>query len=234
MKLALGLQHSTHNNSIMFPNAPINQYLVKLNIIYNLEDINSIRNLYGIKPTHLPPISTSTLTSTSIPISTTKSTMDTYPDLCTIQNINTILILNRQMYIAYRRHIWLVNLDGRTYDKPLLLTDYMKFLSDNFTRISAVYQRPSGEIVLFINKWIYMVEYPSLILKDGWPRRFENIGLPANARINAALNTHTGRTFVLYNNHAVAEIDNCHMTISKYESLHTIFPGVPPQVSLVF
>jgi len=63
--------------------------------------------------------------------------------------------------------------------------------------------------------------------------RNEDIGLPVNARINAALNTHTGRTFVIYNNRAVAEIDDYHMKISKYESLHTIFPGydVPPQIS---
>jgi len=225
---ALGLQHSTHNTSIMFPYAPTNQYPVKLSI----EDINSIRNLYGIKPTHLP----STSTSTSTPIPTTKSIPDknTYPDLCTIRNVSAILILNRQMYIAYRHHIWLVSLDGQTYDRPLLLTDYMKFLPRNFTHVSAVYQRPSGEIVLFVNKWIYMVEYPSLVLKSGWPRRFEDIGLPTNARINAALNTYMGRTFVLYNDHAVAEIDDCRMTVSKYELLHTIFPGVPPQVSLAF
>jgi len=87
----------------------------------------------------------------------------------------------------------------------------MKFLPNNFTRVSAVYQRLLGEIVLFINKLIYMVEYPSLVLKNGWPKRFEDIGLPANARINVALNTHRGRTFVIYNNRAVAEIDDCHM-----------------------
>jgi len=94
---ALGLQHSTHNNSIMFPYAPTNQYPVKLSI----EDINSIRNLYGIKPIHLPPTLTSTSTSTSTTKSTTNKNIYPDPDLCTIRNISAILILNRQIYIAY-------------------------------------------------------------------------------------------------------------------------------------
>jgi len=102
---------------------------------------------------------------------------------------------------------WTLNLNGKAYGAPLLTTDYIKILPVNFKRLSAAYQTSSGDIVLFTNQEIYLVKYPSFDLAPTWPRSFPDFGLPASARINAAINTNRGRSFVIYNDFLVGEID---------------------------
>ncbi|XP_026825432.1 matrix metalloproteinase-17-like [Ooceraea biroi] len=72
-----------------------------------------------------------------------------------------------------------------------------------------------------------MVSYPTLELRASWPRRITDLGLPPNAVINAAMNSHTGRTYVIYNDYAVLEMDECNMTARGYHTLQTVFPGIP-------
>ncbi|XP_029673713.1 matrix metalloproteinase-2-like [Formica exsecta] len=117
----------------------------------------------------------------------------------------------------------------------MTLTDYAAFLPANFTRLSAAYRRPSGDLALFADDSIYLAEYPSLKLKSGWPWRYlHDIGLPRNVKINAAINTHTGRTYAIYDNDKIAEIDECHMIVIRHAPLKDIFPGIPPAITSAF
>ncbi|XP_026828157.1 uncharacterized protein LOC113562578 [Ooceraea biroi] len=64
-----------------------------------------------------------------------------------------------------------------------------------------------------------MVSYPTLELRASWPRRITDLGLSPNALINAALNSHTDRTYVIYSDYAVLEMDECNMTARGYHTL---------------
>ncbi|XP_070169716.1 stromelysin-1-like [Polyergus mexicanus] len=207
---ALGLQHSMSNDSIMFPYIPDieNQFPVKLSI----EDALAIQNLYGSHDDGNYP--TTTPATTAAPATTSVAPTDpACADLCALRRVDAALIMNRRLYIANRRNVWSVDVTERRYSRLMMLTDYATFLPANFTRLSAAYRRPSGDLALFADDSIYLAKYPSLKLKSGWPRYLHDIGLPRNVKINAAINTHTGETYAIYDDDKVAEIDECHMIV---------------------
>ncbi|KAL6264217.1 hypothetical protein P5V15_004302 [Pogonomyrmex californicus] len=76
-----------------------------------------------------------------------------------------------------------------------------------------------------------MAEYPSFELVPDWPRKLRDMNLPSNAKINAVVNTNAGRTFAIYNDEIVAEINDCSMIAVRHNSLHAIFPGIPSAVT---
>ncbi|XP_024869377.1 uncharacterized protein LOC112453066 [Temnothorax curvispinosus] len=138
-------------------------------------------------------------------------------------------------FISHERYMWSIDIDGKTYKKPLLLTDCIKFLPKNFTRLTAAYQAPSGNIVLFAGNMSYMITYPRLTLVSTWPRPYTDLGLlDANAKINTVLNTNKGRIFIIYNDNFVNEIDDCSMNIVKFYHIDMIFPEIPHSVSSAF
>ncbi|XP_024880167.1 uncharacterized protein LOC112459996 [Temnothorax curvispinosus] len=97
-----------------------------------LEDVLFIQHLYGAKENAKVPkvitTTTPTTTTTTTTIATT-TTKDVEMDLCTLRNVmDTVLITNGRLYISHERYVWSIDIDGKTYKKPLLLTDYMKFL----------------------------------------------------------------------------------------------------------
>ncbi|XP_024883920.1 72 kDa type IV collagenase-like [Temnothorax curvispinosus] len=148
---ALGLAHSPRQDSVMFAYVPVNQFPVQ----FTLEDVLSIQHLYGAKGNaKFPKLATTTTT-------TPTTTKDVETDLCTLRNMDTVLIMNGRLYISHKRYMWSIDLDGKTYKKPLLLTDYMKFFPKNFTRLTGAYHAPSGNIVLFAGNMSYMITYPS-------------------------------------------------------------------------
>ncbi|KAL6256603.1 hypothetical protein P5V15_012714 [Pogonomyrmex californicus] len=57
------------------------------------------------------------------------------------------------------------------------------------------------------------------------------MNLPLNTKIKAIVNTNAGRTFAIYNDEIVAEIDDCSMIAVRHNSLHAIFSGIPPAVT---
>ncbi|XP_070168821.1 stromelysin-1-like [Polyergus mexicanus] len=228
---ALGLQRSMRNDSIMFPYIPDieNQFPVKLSI----EDILAIQNLYGSHddgnyPTATPAITAAPATTSVAPTDPARA------DLCALRRVDAALIMNHRLYIANRRNVWSVDMTEKRYGRPMTLTDYATFLPPNFTRLSAAYRRPSGDLALFANDSIYFAQYPSLKLKSGWPRYLHDIGLPRNVKINAAINTHTGRTYAIYDDDKVAEIDECHMIVVRHAPLKDIFPGIPSAITSAF
>ncbi|XP_011629773.1 matrix metalloproteinase-2-like [Pogonomyrmex barbatus] len=200
----LGLHHSPLKNAIMYAFVPSKTFPVRL----SEADFLAIQNLYGLrnKSEIAGPVTTTVAT-------TTIATRDTgnSADLCALRRVDAVLVLENRM--------------------SLLLTDYLRFLPDNFTRLAGAYRRSSGQLVLFVDDTIYMIEYSSFELVPGWPRKLKDMNLPPNAKINAVINTNAGRTFAIYNDEIVAEIDDCSMIAVRHNSLHAIFPGIPPAVT---
>ncbi|EGI66657.1 72 kDa type IV collagenase, partial [Acromyrmex echinatior] len=199
--------------------------IVKLNI----EDILVIQQLYGIKNPKLTTTPSMSTTPPTIEITTNKPE---YVDLCTLQYVNTVLVLHHRIFVTYQRYVS-INIDDTKYDGPHILNSYMDFLPENFS-LSAAYQRPSGELVLFVNNIVYMIEYSSFKLKKGWPKRLSSLGFPPNALIDTAVNTNKGQTYAIFNSNDVAQIDECSMSVRSYQSLQAVFPGIPPAPTLAF
>ncbi|XP_071650773.1 collagenase 3-like [Temnothorax longispinosus] len=236
---ALGLPHTFHKDSVMYAYVPDDAFPVQL----SLGDVLSIQHLYGAKENvnflKLTTTTTPATTTTTIPMTTTTTTTtitkDVETDLCTLRNVDTVLLMNGRLYISHERYMWSIDIDGKTYKKPLQLTDYMKFLRKNFTRLIAAYQAPSGNIVLFAGNMSYMITYPRVKLVSNWARSHANLGLlDPNAKINAVLNTNEGRSYIIYNDNVVGEINDCSMTIVKFYHIDMIFPGIPHSVSSAF
>ncbi|XP_036146041.1 collagenase 3-like [Monomorium pharaonis] len=200
-------------------------YLIKLSD----KDILNIQNLYGNSTTDKSP--NKPTSPPKLPVPTPK---DIPNDLCEIKCIDAILLLKKQMYIASEKYVWLVRLDNKKYNQPLALSTYLKFLPPNYTRISASYQTLSGDIILFVDNAIYKMNYSSFSLDTNWLRSFSEFGLPADATINAAINTNRGRSYVIYNGYMIGEVDDYTGGIVKYYTIQTIFPGTPPNITLAF
>ncbi|XP_018397717.1 PREDICTED: matrix metalloproteinase-14-like [Cyphomyrmex costatus] len=208
--------------SIMFPYATNNT--VKL----SLEDNLAVQRLYGKKNRNVVP----SIRSPSVTTDTTKTTSNKR-DLCDLPYVDNVLVLNHRIFVTYRKTMWMIDVNGKRYKGPLALNDYLRFLPANVS-INAAYQRPSGEIVIFADNQIYMIDYPSLRLKDGWPKRPFDLKLPTNMHVNAALVINRGQTYVIYNDDSVALLNECHMTVNGYHTLQSIFPGIPPSPNLAF
>ncbi|XP_024882780.1 interstitial collagenase-like [Temnothorax curvispinosus] len=104
-------------------------------------------------------------------------------------------------------YVWSIDLDGRTYNGPLALSNHMSFLHDNYTRVTAAYQSLSGNLVVFVDNLVYLVQYPEF--KD----------VPS-----------------VFNGNSVGEIDECHESkkVAKCTPLEATFPGIPTGVTLIF
>ncbi|XP_077255248.1 matrix metalloproteinase-27-like [Temnothorax americanus] len=212
---SLGLVHNGRKTLVMFAIQPDQQYPVKL----DQNDIADIQRLYGEKIMNDPPRRT--------PPS---------PDLCSLDRVNGILILENRMYISYKRYVWSIDLDGWTYNGPLALSNHMSFLHDNYTCVTAAYQSPSGDLVVFVDNLVYLVQYPEFSLRPGWPKTLQELGFPENTLINGAVNTHRGRSFVVFNGNSVGEIDECHESkkVTKFTPFEVTFPGIPTGVTSIF
>ncbi|EFN69989.1 Matrix metalloproteinase-18, partial [Camponotus floridanus] len=131
------------------------------------------------------------------------------------------------------RNVWPIDMRQRRYGAPFSFADYFKFLPRNLTRISAMYQRPSGDIAIFAGDYVYLAD-SNFQLKAGWPRSVEYVGFPRKARINAAINTHAGRSYIIYNDDKIAEINDCAMNATRHGALRDTFSGIPSAITAAF
>ncbi|XP_024876483.1 matrix metalloproteinase-19-like, partial [Temnothorax curvispinosus] len=201
---SLGLVHNRRKTSVMFTIQPDQQYSEKL----DQNDIADIQRLYGEKSTNESPHRT--------PAPPPPPPLPPLPDLCSLDRVNGILILENRMYISYKRYVWSIDLDGRTYNGPLAFSNHMSFLHDNYTRVTAAYQSPAIS-------WC-------------WPKTLQKLGFPENTLINGAVNTHRGRSFVVFNGNAVGEIDECDKDkrVAKFTPLEATFSGIPTGLTSIF
>ncbi|GAB1865881.1 Matrix metalloproteinase-2-like [Camponotus japonicus] len=234
----LGLTHSLNEDSVMYAYTPTEERRFPLRL--SIEDVISIRNLYGSREASTPTIvgttpTTTTTTTTTTPTPTTKTTLapTNTVDLCTLTRIDGALIMNHRLYVARKRNVWPIDMKERRYGAPFSFADYFKFLPRNLTRISAMYQRPSGDVVIFAGDSVYLAD-SNFQLKIGWPKSVEYVGFPRKARINAAINTHAGRSYVIYNDDKIAEINDCTMTTARHGALWDTFSGIPSAITAAF
>ncbi|KAL6263049.1 hypothetical protein P5V15_005846 [Pogonomyrmex californicus] len=179
-------------------------------------DFLVIQNLYGLRNKNevLRPATTTVATTTIA----TRDTSDSV-DLCALRRVDAVLVLENRMYVAYRHYLWSIDLNGKSYRRSLLLTDYLRFLPNNFTRLAGAYRQPSGQLVLFVDDTVYMAEYPSFELV---PKKLKDMNLPPNAKINTVVNTNAGPTFAIYNDEIVVEIDDCSMIAVRHNVVRNI------------
>ncbi|EZA56515.1 Neutrophil collagenase [Ooceraea biroi] len=231
---SLGLSHTTDENSLMYAYSPA----VEWPVVLGMEDVLAVRNLYGVaegESSTAAPAEPTVVQRTTTPASTTATAASPEPpDPCTWRHVDTLLVLGKRLFVTRGRYAWSIDLGGKIVDRPFVLGDYVRFLPQTVTRLSAAYQTVKGDLVLFADGWVYMVSYPTLELRASWPRRNTDLGLPPNAVINAALNAHKGRTYVIYNDYAVLEMDECNMTARGYHMLQTVFPGIPSAVRTAY
>jgi hypothetical protein len=100
--------------------------------------------------------------------------------------------------------------------------------------IDAIYRRPSGEIAIFIGNRIYMIDYPSLAPIHGYPKSTEDVRIPRNSNIQAAINTYSGRTYIFYGDVFVVEMDECRFEPKEHKYLSTQFPSIPTNLNSAF
>ncbi|XP_025261920.1 neutrophil collagenase-like [Camponotus floridanus] len=93
--------------------------------------------------------------------------------------------------------------------------------------------RPSGDIAIFAGDYVYLAD-SNFHLKAGWPRSVEYVEFPRDARINAAINTHVRRSYVIYNDDKIAEINDCAMTVARHNALRDMFSGIPFAITAAF
>ncbi|XP_039306918.1 matrix metalloproteinase-2 isoform X1 [Solenopsis invicta] len=222
---ALGLEHSTCKDAVMYAyGSSLEPYPVELSI----DDTLAIQNLYGAKNNEV----VNEIATTTTTIKPTEQIPE-YLNICDAPYIDNMLLLENKMFITYKQYAWSMDIEDKKYSKSIVLADYMTFLPKNVS-ITAAYQRASGDIVLFVRNKIFLLEYPSFTLKSGWPKNITNIGLSSDAEIITVINTNKGRTYIIFNENNVAEINECTMSVVKYFALQTIFPGISITVQSAF
>lgn len=223
---ALGLSHSDVADSVM--NA---FYSGKIEL--GNDDVLAIQNLYG-KPSVTSSLPTEDKQHT-VPQMEEDQPVDTDQiDLCRLKNINTFLIANNRLYILYEKWLWIVNTNEMTYSTPVIITDWLTFLPKNFSKLLAVYQRPSGEIVMFIDSFVYMFDLMSLRLINGYPRYLQSVFNIQPNKLHAIFNSYTGRTFIFHDDNYYREVDECSFTTKSWGYISDLFPGVPPKIDSSF
>ena len=148
--------------------------------------------------------------------------------------IRDSLIADKRLYILYEKWLWIVNTDDMIYSKPIIITDWLTFLPKNFSRVLAVYQRPSGEIVMFIDSLIYMFDLVSLQLIHGYPKYLSSVFNIQPSKLHTVFNSYTGKTFIFHNDNYFREVDECSFTIRSWGYISQRFPGIPPNIDSSF
>ncbi|XP_049809227.1 collagenase 3-like [Schistocerca nitens] len=220
----LGIPHSAENTSIMYP------LYNSSNIELSKDDILVVQSLYG-----KPVVGDDDDDEEDEETDDEEKDLDP-PELCKLNNkIKNFLIVDQVLYIYYEKWVWIMdldNLDVRT--KPQLISDWLTFLPKGFNNITAAYQRPSGDVILFIDNKLYIMEIPSFRLKFGYPTSLTSLSLRKNVILHSAVNTYSGKSFIFFDDVYYVEIDECKGISKKYGRITKEFSGIPPGIESSF
>uniref|UniRef100_A0A1Y1L8M9 Peptidase metallopeptidase domain-containing protein n=1 Tax=Photinus pyralis TaxID=7054 RepID=A0A1Y1L8M9_PHOPY len=229
----LGLRHSSDENALMFP------YYNSNMITLHEDDIAGIRALYPSDTAGTPSpenktyhLSTRIKTTTPTLKTTTRKTIKP-PDLCTIQ-IEHFLILNKRLYMFYEHWVWISALNSSKVEPAKNLLEWLTFLPASFKRLEAVYQKPNGDVVFFSGGRIYIVQFPSLQLLPGWPQPYSHFTIPNSHKVNAAVNTYTGRTLIYHGSNELLDLDDCSHRPKNRLIYAETFPDIPAKITSIF
>ncbi|KYN08425.1 hypothetical protein ALC62_00592 [Cyphomyrmex costatus] len=105
-------------------------YVTNNTVKLSLEDSLAIQRLYGIKKPNVVPSTRSPPVTTN----TTKTTSNKR-DLCDLQYVDNVLVLNHRIFVTYRNTMWMIDVNGKRYKGPIALNDYLRFLPANVKRL---------------------------------------------------------------------------------------------------
>lgn len=138
------------------------------------------------------------------------------------------------MYMFFKQWVWLHDINKPSApNHPELITTWLSFLPKDFTHISAIYQRPSGNIILIAQKIIYMFSYPNLLLAIDYPRPLST-WITDDSSFLSAINTYSGRTYLFYNDNMYTELDECTLTGKHHDYINKDFIGIPIAMDSAF
>jgi hypothetical protein len=106
-------------------------------------------------------------------------------------------------------------------------------LPNGLKSVSEIYQRPSGEIAIFVGDHLYMMAFLSLRLVIDYPKHITAMGIRQRIKFNAVVNSYTGKSFSFYNDNYYMEIDECTMKAKNYGMISKSFPGLPPSTDVI-
>lgn len=229
---AIGLSHSDTPDSVMFA-------FYNGRVELGDDDVLAIQNVYGkhqstsaipLIPTSQPPnfVPSEEEEDDDYPIDTSQI------DLCNFKNLNMFLIANKRLYVLHDKWLWILNSNDMSYSKPTIITDWLKFIPKNFSKIIAVYQRPSGEIVMFIDSLIYMFDIASLTLNYGYPRHIQSVFNIQPNNLHAVFNSYSGKTFIFHDDNYYREVNECTFTTKSWGYISDLFAGIPPKIDSSF
>lgn len=227
---ALGIEHSQQHDSIMY-SAYQENWSKKL----HEKDISSIRNLYGEKKSE-KPTTTPRIINKQTPIKPKSS--DNPPDPCQLETLHTFLIIDQKILVMYEQWMWPIELGSSKIPTPVKLRDYLKYiLHGNFKKITAIYQRPNGQILFIAHNLVYILEYPTMRLLSGYPKSFKevfNFHTKNRVIINGIVNTNSGKTLIFYDNVYYLVLSECDFTSTHRGLISELLPGVPIGFQSVF
>lgn len=224
---ALGLGHSGDPASIMFPfyHEMSSQSLSKA-------DLDNILKLYG-------DISTTTVTTTrrTNPTTTTTTsrpvTTQGSLDICKKQPKHFLLRHDR-MYIFDDELYWVLPLNSRSINKieeAKMFKQRLHFLPNDIV-LQGVYERPNGNVMFFVNLWVFEVKIPSFQLISTKP--ISDLLKRNITSFQGVVRTAKGKTYIFYDGGLLSTIDECSFTINSHGYVDHTFPGVANNFQSIF
>ncbi|KAJ8913493.1 hypothetical protein NQ315_013873 [Exocentrus adspersus] len=239
---SLGLKHSRQNDSVMYA------YYKDGHGRLSEDDIQGIQSLYG-KPITTP---TKTTTTTTVATTTTTTTQKPTPrkitetattaavttdsnvkngkldnvNLCKIHPDALLITSNHHLLIFYQQYVWILEIGEEKYRKPLLIDEYLpNQLTSNMRGIKHIYQSANGHIMVIIDEFIYIFDFPSFVIRQ--KNKLSDFGIGRSDVINAFFTSYSGRSYILYQNYYYVEIDECTMRVRSRGTITDLLPGVP-------
>lgn len=223
---SLGIEHTKETDSVMYP---FHNGVIDLSD----EDISLIQGMYG------EPSNGTIQVDNPMPTTPAPPPVENSNDLCKVSTeiFFKLVIINSKLYVLKGKLAWIFNIEDHNsldqYTKPLVITDWLKFLPSNIKEINAVYQRPSGEVVIIVNNVVYMFDIQTQRLSSGFPKSIGSLGLQSNTVVHGIFNSYRGRTYLLYDKVYYVEIDECYFSAKSHGYVSDLFVGVPTEVESV-
>ncbi|XP_073979924.1 matrix metalloproteinase-25-like [Rhodnius prolixus] len=233
---ALGLRHSNDRKSVLCPYYGFPNVSTFAELDLYQEEIHAIQFLYGkpLPPSPPPPPSTTTKRPSSPP---SPPPIQPYLDVCHyMKRIDAFLVVNKRLFLFYRHYVWVIPLQEtlrlqRDYTHPMYINRWLKFLPTNFTRVSAIYQRPNNDIIMIANNQMYIFNYPHLhLIAQSNIHSVLSRSEGSGDVINAILHSNRGSTYIIYNRSFVNKVNECGgslVTSTFIGDVSHLFPGIP-------
>uniref|UniRef100_T1HU38 ZnMc domain-containing protein n=1 Tax=Rhodnius prolixus TaxID=13249 RepID=T1HU38_RHOPR len=239
----LGLRHSNDRKSVLYPYYGFPNVSTFAELDLYQEEIHAIQFLYGkpLPPSPPPPPSTTTKRPSSPP---SPPPIQPYLDVCHyMKRIDAFLVVNKRLFLFYRHYVWVIPLQQtlrlqRDYTHPMYINRWLKFLPTNFTRVSAIYQRPNNDIIMIANNQMYIFNYPHLhLIAQSNIHSVLSRSEGSGDVINAILHSNRGSTYIIYNRSFVNKVNECGgslVTSTFIGDVSHLFPGIPRNVKTAF